>query len=93
MTAPALICGPNGAGKTTFARRLLPLLPPGVPYLNVDEIQREADALLPPLPQHASSFGALEQPSWFAQVLLYKLRSHPDGFTLTFSAGKDSDTA
>jgi len=45
VSAPAavLICGANGSGKTTFARRLLPLLHPGVAYQNVDEIQREAD--------------------------------------------------
>lgn len=37
-----LIAGPNGAGKTTFARELLPLLHPGVPFLNADEIQRQS---------------------------------------------------
>jgi predicted ABC-type ATPase len=37
-----LIAGPNGAGKTTFARQFIPLLHPGVPFLNADEIQREA---------------------------------------------------
>jgi len=36
-----LIAGPNGAGKTTFARQIVPLLHPGVPFLNADEIQRE----------------------------------------------------
>jgi predicted ABC-type ATPase len=34
-----VICGPNGAGKTSFARSLLPLLDPGIPFLNADEIQ------------------------------------------------------
>jgi predicted ABC-type ATPase len=37
-----LIAGPNGAGKTTFARGFLPFLHPDVPFLNADEIQREA---------------------------------------------------
>jgi predicted ABC-type ATPase len=37
-----LIAGPNGAGKTTFARQFIPLLHPGVPFLNADEIQRES---------------------------------------------------
>lgn len=44
MTTPTavLIAGPNGAGKTTFARQFIPLLHPGVPFLNADEIQRES---------------------------------------------------
>jgi len=44
MTTPTavLIAGPNGAGKTTFAREFIPLLHPGVPFLNADEIQRES---------------------------------------------------
>jgi predicted ABC-type ATPase len=43
MTAPEaiLIAGANGSGKTTFAREMLPLLHPAVPFLNADEIQRE----------------------------------------------------
>jgi predicted ABC-type ATPase len=43
MTAPEaiLIAGANGSGKTTFARQILPLLHPAVPFLNADEIQRE----------------------------------------------------
>ncbi len=43
MTIPEaiLIAGPNGAGKTTFARQMLPLIHPGVPFINADEIQRE----------------------------------------------------
>lgn len=36
-----LVAGANGAGKTTFARQVLALLHPGVPFLNVDEIQLE----------------------------------------------------
>jgi predicted ABC-type ATPase len=36
-----LICGANGAGKTTFARQLVPVLYPGIGFLNVDEIQQE----------------------------------------------------
>ena len=36
-----LIAGANGSGKTTFARQFLPVLYPGIPFLNVDEIQRE----------------------------------------------------
>ena len=44
MASPiaVLIAGPNGAGKTTFARQFIPLLHPGVPFLNADEIQRES---------------------------------------------------
>lgn len=47
MTTPVavLIAGPNGAGKTTFARQFLPVLHPGVPFLNADEIQRESAQL------------------------------------------------
>ena len=47
MTSPiaVLIAGPNGAGKTTFARQFIPLLHPGVPFLNADEIQRESARL------------------------------------------------
>jgi predicted ABC-type ATPase len=43
MTAPEaiLIAGANGSGKTTFARQVLPLLHPAVPFLNADEIRRE----------------------------------------------------
>ena len=34
-----LVVGSNGAGKTTFARKIvLPSLPPGTPFVNVDEI-------------------------------------------------------
>lgn len=35
------IAGANVSGKTTFARQLLPVLHPDVPFLNVDEIVRE----------------------------------------------------
>jgi predicted ABC-type ATPase len=50
MTAPEaiVIAGPNGAGKTTFARQLIPLLHPGVPFFNVDEIQREGGSFSSP---------------------------------------------
>lgn len=41
MPRAILIAGVNGAGKTTFARQLMPLLYPGVPFLNADEIGRE----------------------------------------------------
>jgi predicted ABC-type ATPase len=44
----AVIAGPNGAGKTTFARQIIPLLHPGVPFLNADEIQREAESFVRP---------------------------------------------
>jgi predicted ABC-type ATPase len=33
--------GANGSGKTTFARQVLPLHHPAVPFLNADEIRRE----------------------------------------------------
>ncbi len=36
-----LIAGANGSGKTTFARQFLTVLYPDIPFLNVDEIQRE----------------------------------------------------
>ena len=44
MTTPiaVLVAGPNGAGKTTFARQFIPLLHPGVAFLNADEIQLES---------------------------------------------------
>jgi predicted ABC-type ATPase len=43
MVAPEaiLIAGANGSGKTTFARQVLPLLHPAVPFLNADEIRHE----------------------------------------------------
>lgn len=44
-----IIGGVNGAGKTTFARQMLALLHPGVPYFNVDEIQRESTAFSHPV--------------------------------------------
>jgi predicted ABC-type ATPase len=44
-----LIAGPNGAGKTTFARQVIPLLHPDVPFLNADEIQRESPQFAQPL--------------------------------------------
>jgi predicted ABC-type ATPase len=37
-----LVVGPNGAGKSTFvAFTLAPALPPGVPFVNADEIARQ----------------------------------------------------
>jgi predicted ABC-type ATPase len=44
-----IIAGANGAGKTTFARQLLPALYPGVPFLNVDEVQTEDGAFAHPV--------------------------------------------
>lgn len=43
MTKPKaiLVGGANGAGKTTLARQYLPLVYPGLQFLNADEIQRE----------------------------------------------------
>jgi predicted ABC-type ATPase len=41
-----LVGGANGAGKTTLARQYLPLLYPGILFLNADEIQNEADEAL-----------------------------------------------
>lgn len=43
MDAPEaiLIAGANGSGKTTFARQVLPLIHPTVPFLNADEIRHE----------------------------------------------------
>lgn len=53
MTSPlaVVVAGPNGAGKTTFARQLVPLLHPDVPFLNADEIQRQS-------PRFATATGA-----------------------------------
>ena len=47
-----LIAGPNGAGKTTYARQLLSVLHLDIPYLNADEISREA-----PVFEHAHAAG------------------------------------
>jgi predicted ABC-type ATPase len=41
-----LVGGANGAGKTTLARQYLPLLYPGILFLNADEIQHETDEAL-----------------------------------------------
>jgi len=35
-----IISGPNGSGKTTFARRFVPEIAGGVPFINVDDIAR-----------------------------------------------------
>jgi predicted ABC-type ATPase len=43
-----IVAGSNGAGKTTFARQMLPLLYPGVTFLNTDEIQVEDRAYARP---------------------------------------------
>jgi len=42
MPEAIIVAGANGSGKTTFARQLLPVLHPGVPFLNADEIRLEA---------------------------------------------------
>ena len=49
MPHAIVIAGPNGAGKTTFARQALPVLYPGVPFLNVDEIQSADSAFAHPV--------------------------------------------
>jgi predicted ABC-type ATPase len=41
MPEAIIVAGANGSGKTTFARQLLPLIHPGVPFLNADEIRLE----------------------------------------------------
>lgn len=38
-----IIAGPNGSGKTTFARRFVPSIAGGVPFVNVDDIARSID--------------------------------------------------
>jgi predicted ABC-type ATPase len=35
-----IISGPNGSGKTTFARRFVPEIAEGVPFVNVDDMAR-----------------------------------------------------
>ncbi len=41
MSRLDLVAGPNGAGKSTFvARNLGPVLPPGTPFVNADDIAR-----------------------------------------------------
>lgn len=41
MSRLDLVAGPNGAGKSSFvARNLVPVLPPGTPFVNADEIAR-----------------------------------------------------
>jgi predicted ABC-type ATPase len=49
MSEAIVVAGANGAGKTTFARQFVPALHPGVPFLNVDEIQTEDPALAHPV--------------------------------------------
>ncbi len=44
-----LIAGVNGAGKTSFARELMPVEHPGVPFLNADEIGLESPRLKHPV--------------------------------------------
>lgn len=63
MGAPKaiLVGGANGAGKTTLARQYLPLLYPGILFLNADEIQHETEDTL-------SSIAA-------GKELLHRLRS------------------
>ncbi len=41
MSRLDLVVGPNGAGKTTFvAKNLRAVLPPGIPFVNADEIAK-----------------------------------------------------
>ncbi len=49
MPEAIVIAGANGAGKTTFARELLPALYPFVEFLNVDEVQTEAQSFAHPV--------------------------------------------
>jgi predicted ABC-type ATPase len=49
MSTAVIVSGANGAGKTTFARQFLPLLHPGVPFLNADEIRLESPAFRAPV--------------------------------------------
>ena len=49
MSTAVIVSGANGAGKTTFSRQLLPLLHPGVPFLNADEIRLESPAFRAPV--------------------------------------------
>lgn len=38
-----IIAGPNGSGKTTFARRFVPVITSGAPFINVDDMARDID--------------------------------------------------
>lgn len=49
MPEAVIMAGANGAGKTTFARQLVPTFYPGVPFLNVDEVQTEGLAFAHPV--------------------------------------------
>lgn len=49
MPEAVIIAGANGAGKTTFARQVVPTLYPGIPFLNVDEIQANEPAFANPI--------------------------------------------
>lgn len=41
MSRLDLVVGPNGAGKSTFVAKILrPVLPPGTPFVNADEIAK-----------------------------------------------------
>lgn len=80
MSAPKaiLVGGANGAGKTTLARQYLPLLYPGILFLNADEIQHATDEPL-------SSIAAGKELLRRQAGILFLKRQSADGINAVWS--------